>query len=338
VDFQYPEIHKGEWFETDYFKKEMIADEEILLSTDGKYRIDKNQGLCKKVTIRDFGYNNALENDIPITPTATELSVQEHLNILGVFAKNIDLSCSKTINLPADISFDDFKKLYGKIHDYGVKGCTTYREGTSVAILESKREEKEKEIKDQQEEFLEAFKNHKDGNIIHDIIKLPEEYPSKGVILRGNGRKWYCHFSFMDREMKRPFACFISTNSVSKTDITMDAIDEFKKVAKKYGLNDDKLSDVERKFNNQANHTKIARMLGYLLRHGVPMLDIVSAMGKVNNAGPGTLIFRLKKYLMNYVIDDTGGLGVICPECGSKNVTLQEGCMICRDCFSSACN
>jgi hypothetical protein len=30
-----------------------------------------------------------------------------------VFAKNIDLSCSKTINLPKDISFEDFKSLYG---------------------------------------------------------------------------------------------------------------------------------------------------------------------------------------------------------------------------------
>jgi ribonucleotide reductase alpha subunit len=774
VDFQYPAIHKGEWFETDYFKKEIIADEEILLSTDGKYRIDKNQGLCKRVTIRDFGYNEALKNDISITPTATELSVQEHLNILGVFAKNIDLSCSKcvelntrintsdgtmklrdisdnrkedtfehvsnievssidsnvkninsfyyngfvegkkittdagidlngsnqhniivlnekhelcwksldklsvgdivpiklksdissnktiskiigtsfnkptnckpitiptqlttdlmwwlgcvyadgnvndigvhltqvggevldkyievskklfdwqptivkdnrrknlfkisinskvlscwmkyinfskniiseivfsaphllkkkfvegitldgyvteqviclktdksedlikdlqllcinigiptyisskfnkeynkyyynlfvgnkgvnamanfifpenyknekfmklynskpynsgscfgsyglripidsnflnkiedihkkvttsttlynifhkilndarkyksltlgqiqtvysfggeipdifnksnilftfiksidntyietadisvedthnyiangfmshnTINLPADIPFEAFKNLYGTIHNYGVKGCTTYREGTSVSVLESKREEKDKEIKEQHEEFLDAFKGHENGDIMDEIVKLPEEYPAKGYVIRAQSAKWYLHVAFKDEAKTKPFAIFVNTNNPSPTAITMDAIEKMKELAKSKGLGNGKLEEAERKFAGQKNSVKIARMLGYLFRHNVPMIDIIMALDKVEDAHPGTFVFRIKKFLTQFVIDPVDDLGFVCEQCGSKDIVLQEGCTLCRSCGSSKCS
>jgi len=338
MDFKYPSIHKGEWFETDYLKEESIADEIVLISTDGEYRIDKNQGLCKAETIRDYGYYQALKHGKTEFTTATKLSVQEHFTILNTVSKYIDQSSSKTINLPNDISFDDFKALYSKVHKQGIKGCTTYREGTSIAVLESKKKDKVKEIKERQEEFLDAFKGHENGNIIHDVVKLPEEYPSKGVILRGNGSKWYVHFSFMDIEMRKPFACFISTNTVSKTEITMDAIDELKKVAKKYKLDDEKLEEVEKKFARQSNHVKIGRMLGFLFRHNTPMIDIVKALGGVDNAGPGTLVFRLKKHLMGYVTDLNGELGMSCPDCGSKDIIFQSGCFTCPSCGYAGCS
>jgi ribonucleoside-diphosphate reductase alpha chain len=338
MDFKYPEIHKGEWFETDYFKKQILADEEILMSTDGKYRIDKNQGLCKRVIIRDYGYNKALEYNIPITATATELSVQEHFDILSVFAKNIDLSCSKTINLPADIDFEDFKSLYGTIYKHGVKGCTTYREGTSVSVLETKKEEKEKEIKEQHDEFLAAFKGHENGDIITDVVSLPEEYPSKGYILRAEKKKWYIHVAFKDEAKTRPFAIFVNTNDQSPSLITNLAIDELKKLARKNRLGGKRLEDVEKKFVRQPNSVKVARMLGYLLRHNVPIPDIVRALGDVEDAGVGTFVFRIKKFLSQFITEPVEDLGIKCEQCGSKEVILQEGCTLCRSCGSSKCS
>src|SRR5262249_6561951 len=41
--------------------------------------------------------------------------------------RHIDSSISKTINLPADIAFDDFKDIYVRAYAMGCKGCTTYR-------------------------------------------------------------------------------------------------------------------------------------------------------------------------------------------------------------------
>ena len=40
---------------------------------------------------------------------------------------HVDSSISKTINCPADMSFEAFKDVYLQAYDLGLKGCTTYR-------------------------------------------------------------------------------------------------------------------------------------------------------------------------------------------------------------------
>jgi ribonucleoside-diphosphate reductase alpha chain len=39
----------------------------------------------------------------------------------------VDSAISKTINVPASISFEDFSQVYREAYDLGCKGCTTYR-------------------------------------------------------------------------------------------------------------------------------------------------------------------------------------------------------------------
>ena len=41
--------------------------------------------------------------------------------------RHVDSSISKTINCPADLSFEAFKDVYLQAYDLGLKGCTTYR-------------------------------------------------------------------------------------------------------------------------------------------------------------------------------------------------------------------
>jgi ribonucleoside-diphosphate reductase alpha chain len=51
--------------------------------------------------------------------------------------RHIDSSISKTINVPAGISFDAFKDVYQSAYDLGCKGCTTYRpNAVTGAVLE----------------------------------------------------------------------------------------------------------------------------------------------------------------------------------------------------------
>jgi ribonucleoside-diphosphate reductase alpha chain len=337
VDFEYPKIHKGEWFETDYLKTDQVGDEEILMSTDGKYRVDKNIGLSKRVTIRDYGYNVAQEVGNTETTGATELTIDEHLAVLASFAKYIDQSCSKTINLPKDISFEDFKELYGRIHTYGVKGCTTYREGSTASILEVTDKKKEKQtIVEQQKAFLDAFKDQDGTTVVAQDVKLPEEYPARGFILRSEGKKWYLHVAFKDLALTRPFAIFVNTNHREDNVSTFTALDELDKLAVSMGLDNGMLGEVKGKYAYQKNPVKICRMLGFLLRHNVRVYHIVKALDNVEEAGPGTFVFRMKKFLSQYIrySDDM----LVCPECGEKTVTMQEGCYICSSCGNSKCS
>ena len=55
------------------------------------------------------------------------LSADDHLAVQAMAQKHIDSSISKTINLPVEISFDDFQHVYLKAYELGCKGCTTYR-------------------------------------------------------------------------------------------------------------------------------------------------------------------------------------------------------------------
>lgn len=333
-DFKYPNIHKGEWFETDYLKEQRVADEAILLSKDGEFRVDKNNGLCQKVTINDYGYNLAKEAGHKEFATATELSVEEHLSVLKVFAKYIDQSCSKTINLPNDISFEDFKALYGRLHEYGIKGCTTYREGTSVAVLETQKKEQQKSIKKQQKEFLDAFKEQENGDIISDDIKLPEEYPAKGFILRSEGKKWYVHVAFKDKACTKPFAVFVNTNNREDNVLTFNALEKLEEIARFKGLRESFIEEVKRKYAYQKNPVKICRMLGLLLRHNVSVYTIVMGLDELE-AGPGSFIYRIKKFLGQFITKIHEP--VLCPECGEKSIVFESGCFLCKNCGHTKC-
>lgn len=338
VPFEYPNVHKGEWFETGYFKEEEIGGEVILMSTDGEYRIDRNTGLCKKVVIRDYGYAVAAEKGFENTATAMELSVDEHLNILKVFSKYIDQSSSKTINLPEDISFEEFSKLYGRIHKYGVKGCTTYRAGTSIGVLETTEDKKPKSIKEQQEDFLEAFKDQQDGHVVAEGVSLPEEYPARGYILKSgdNGKKWYVHVSFKDKARTKPFALFVSTNSREDSVSTFNAMEKLEELALASGLNKDIVEDIKSKCSSQRNPVKIARYIGMCLRHNISVIDIIRALDDVEGSVPGTFIFRIKKFLGQFA-EEHEVKGMKCPECGSSKIVFSEGCFSCSQCQHSKC-
>jgi len=55
------------------------------------------------------------------------ISPQQHVEIQAAAQKWIDSSISKTINVPQDFDFEDFKDIYLYAYDKGLKGCTTFR-------------------------------------------------------------------------------------------------------------------------------------------------------------------------------------------------------------------
>ncbi len=68
--------------------------------------------------------------------TADQCSVSDHLNVLKVASYWMDSAVSKTCNVGADVSFEDFKNIYMTAYDMGAKGCTTFRAaGKRMGIL-----------------------------------------------------------------------------------------------------------------------------------------------------------------------------------------------------------
>jgi ribonucleoside-diphosphate reductase alpha chain len=59
--------------------------------------------------------------------TSEDITPKEHVDIQAAAQKWVDSSISKTINVPTDIPFDDFKDIYFYAYQSGLKGCTTFR-------------------------------------------------------------------------------------------------------------------------------------------------------------------------------------------------------------------
>jgi ribonucleoside-diphosphate reductase alpha chain len=59
--------------------------------------------------------------------TASELPVRAHLDMQAALQPFVDNSISKTINVPEDYPFEDFRRIYDLAYDMGLKGCTTFR-------------------------------------------------------------------------------------------------------------------------------------------------------------------------------------------------------------------
>ncbi|MGB4811361.1 MAG: adenosylcobalamin-dependent ribonucleoside-diphosphate reductase [Methylophilaceae bacterium] len=58
---------------------------------------------------------------------SSTIMAKAHVDIQAASQKWIDSSISKTINVPTNYDFEDFKNIYLYAYDKGLKGCTTFR-------------------------------------------------------------------------------------------------------------------------------------------------------------------------------------------------------------------
>jgi ribonucleoside-diphosphate reductase alpha chain len=68
------------------------------------------------------------DGELPLTfVSAQALMPETHLDMQAALQPYVDNSISKTINVPQDYAFAEFKGLYEKAYERDLKGCTTFR-------------------------------------------------------------------------------------------------------------------------------------------------------------------------------------------------------------------
>jgi len=92
--------------------------------------------------VEDYAYllYKAMGGDTSALPeafvTTKDLSVDDHLKVMATAQRFIDASISKTVNCPAEMSFEDFGDVYMRAYQLGTKSVTTYRPSeTRGAVL-----------------------------------------------------------------------------------------------------------------------------------------------------------------------------------------------------------
>jgi ribonucleoside-diphosphate reductase alpha chain len=72
---------------------------------------------------------------------ALQMSAVDHMLMIAAVQPYIDAAVSKTVNVPEDYPFDDFRNLYLEAWKAGLKGITTYRPNNVIgSVLEVKKE------------------------------------------------------------------------------------------------------------------------------------------------------------------------------------------------------
>ncbi|MFQ5935932.1 MAG: adenosylcobalamin-dependent ribonucleoside-diphosphate reductase, partial [Acidiferrobacterales bacterium] len=96
-------------------------------------RVLEAEGSYAIYNLTDYAYglwrdrNGARQLLPPYFVNAQDLSPIAHLDMQAAVQPYVDSAISKTINVPQDYRFEDFRLLYEDAYDKGLKGCTTFR-------------------------------------------------------------------------------------------------------------------------------------------------------------------------------------------------------------------
>lgn len=340
LGFEFPDALKNEWHETKHMKFSTRGDEQILKgSFEGRnYEVDKNRGLTVESFIEDYGvkfakkfYGKAYDKMVKdgVIASAQQLSIKEHVDVLEVCAHYTNMSISKTVNVPNNYPFEDFKNLYFDAWKKNLKGITTYREGTMTAVLETK----ENNSKQQGSKKTNFGENH--------APKRPETLECDIYHMTVKGERWNLFVGLYEGKPYEIFAGRAEYVSIPKSR-TKGTIKKNGKFNLHINTGSDEeivIKDLAKVFEN-ITESAFTRTVSLALRHGVPVQYVVEQIEK--GADKDSDMFSMSKALLrclkNYIKDGTKATIKSCKQCGSADLVYQEGCVLCRSCLYSKCS
>ncbi|MEB2401608.1 MAG: adenosylcobalamin-dependent ribonucleoside-diphosphate reductase [Alcaligenaceae bacterium] len=98
-------------------------------------------GSKKDYIVEDHAYRvyRAMGGDVDHLPeafvSALEISAIDHMLMVAAVAPYVDAAISKTVNVPEDYPYEDFKDLYLQAWHKGLKGITTYRPNSILGAV-----------------------------------------------------------------------------------------------------------------------------------------------------------------------------------------------------------
>lgn len=293
------------------WKKE--GDEYLLVIShnDKTWKFDRTRGLLKEEKITDYGYLKLQEHEY-VTQTADymasamDLDADAHINTMKIFANNVDSAISKTINVSNDYPYEDFKNIYIKAWKGGIKGFTTYREGTMTFVL-SKRA---------------------------TSLERPKELPCDVHHVTVGGIQYLVLVGLNEGVPYEVFAC--RNGILDKSIKTGTIIKRRNNFYKAVFDNELELSPITASMSEMEEI--ISRLTSALLRSGSDMHLVVKQLEKVGETKEIHSFARgIARVLKKYIPDGTAVDDEKCPECSGKLVR-QEGCKKCQSCSWSKCS
>lgn len=301
---------------------------------------------CRNLTL-EAAY--AIVKDDPGNfPTVDDLSVEDHVNMQAAVQKYVDASVSKTVNCPKDITFEKFQDVYLMAWNKGCKGCTTYRESDvrgSILVSASN-------LPPEKTTSPELPANHAAGPR-SSAAALVVEQASKARPKALEGRtykiKWpqlaaATYVTINHNDLGEPQEVFISSKNSQYTEWATALsvmISKLLKVTKDPIMVSSELKQINLSLNPAWSDgvfygSIIAQIGAHLQEHAEEFSDMAE-MAHFTHP---------EQFIINAIVEKNHsdematviGHSAQCTACGSRNVSMKEGCATCNDCGQSNCN
>ena len=269
--------------------------------------------------------------------TSNDVDWVAKVRMQGRIQKWVDHSISVTINLPADVDEELVGQLYFEAWKSGCKGVTVYRDGSRSGVLISNKKEDEGKEKEKEEKKDSIFPTKRPIELDADVVRF-QNAKDKWVAFIGtiDGRPYEIFTGLSDDEDGILLPRSVVSGKIIKS-IAPDGTKRYDfQYTNKHGYRTT-IEGLSYKFNPV--FWNYAKLISGVLRHGMPIHKVVDTVTSLqfDNDTINSWKAGVARALKKYVPDGTVAEGAVCGECGSKNVTYQEGCLICPDCGTSKC-
>jgi len=278
---------------------------------------------------KDHCENTGIEFNIDDLDTAQTLTPNDHLVMQAAVQKWVDSSISKTINLPEDISFENFEKVYLDAYDMGCKGCTTYRPNEITGSVISIEEKPKEEPTPETPQTVEPVSTHKP--VPRDAILDGQTYK-----LKWEGTNFYITINnFTENGKTTPFEIFINTQDMKHFQWTQALTRMMSSVFRRGGDISFVVEDLK----------AIIDPNGGVWLEGKYVPSFIALLGRtlethlkfLNQGTKPVTVVEIAPPLTGEMIAKTNKKALQCTSCKGFNVNIQQGCPVCGDCGHSKC-
>ncbi|UUX48181.1 adenosylcobalamin-dependent ribonucleoside-diphosphate reductase [Nisaea acidiphila] len=283
---------------------------------------------------------------------AQTLEPKDHVAMQAAVQKYIDSSISKTINVPVDISFEDFKDVYLSAYEQGCKGCTTYRPneitGSVLSVSDDKKKADAKAPANTNESApVAAAKTDPalDPHVVYmsEPLDRPEELPGKTYKIKWPESNHAIYITINDviqAGRRRPFEVFINSKNMEHYAWTLALTRMVSAVFRRGGDVSFVVEELKAVFDPRGGCWMGGKYVPSLLAAiGEVIEQHLHAIGFLKDPDTLEMDFGDKKKAVA-VNDGPAAGGPVpnqCPSCASVSLMKQEGCDLCTSCGYSKC-
>jgi ribonucleoside-diphosphate reductase alpha chain len=290
-----------------------------------------------------FGENAALPDYFV---NAQTIGPADHLAVQAAAQPFIDSAISKTINVPAAISFEDFEAVYLSAYEQGCKGCTTYRpNAVTGAVLSVLGEPAPAAVPEQDDEpelpLPEPAPRPYSGGVVYMTrpFDRPEELLGRTYKIKwlDSDHAFYITINDIEKDgRRRPFEVFINSKNMEAYAWALALTRMISAVFRRGGDVSFVVDELKAIFDPRGGQWTGGRYVPSLLaaigevieRHMVE----IGFMGRRAPAHAPAVHFPADH------IPPEGVRARFCPRCGDTSFIKLEGCDSCLSCGYSKCS